>query len=122
LALSSRNAYLTSDGQRVAPTLYQTLKAADSAWHNQSTKEECIKAATDVFENCKRKAQLEGLDVEMRLDYVELNDSLTFDVLDVQTRKNGTGSAPVILSGALWVDNTRLIDNIILDDNNRILA
>jgi len=65
---------------------------------------------------------LEGVDVEMRLDYVEVNDSQTFDVLDAQARKTGINSDPVILSGALWVDKTRLIDNIILDDNNRILG
>lgn len=58
----------------------------------------------------------------MRLDYVELNNSRTFDVLDTQARKNGIDSDPVILSGALWVDKTRLIDNIILDDRNRILG
>jgi pantoate--beta-alanine ligase len=122
LALSSRNAHLTPDGRKVAPTLYQALKAADNAWRNGCTKEECIEAATDVFENSKRKAQMEGLDVEMRLDYVELNYSQTFDVLDAHTRESGIDSDPVILSGALWVDKTRLIDNIILDDQNRILG
>lgn len=122
LALSSRNTYLTSDGRKVAPTLYQALKAADNAWKNGRTKEECIEAATKVFESSKRKAQSEGLDVDMRLDYVELNDSRTFDVLDADARNNGIDSDPVILSGALWVDKTRLIDNIILDDKNRILG
>jgi pantoate--beta-alanine ligase len=79
-------------------------------------------AATNVFETSKRTAQSEGLNVDLRLDYVELNDSCTFDALDSQAKKNEIDSDPVILSGALWVDKTRLIDNIILDDRNRILA
>lgn len=82
----------------------------------------CVQAAKDVFETNQRNAQSDGLDVEMRLDYVELNDSRTFDVLDAQAHRNEVSSDPVILSGALWVDKTRLIDNIILDDNNRILG
>lgn len=58
----------------------------------------------------------------MRLDYVEMNDSQSFEVMDVQSRiKREPGSDPVILSGALWVDKTRLIDNIILGEANRIL-
>ena len=60
--------------------------------------------------------------MDLRLDYVEFNDSCTFDVLDAQAKQNGIESDPVILSGALWVDRTRLIDNIILDDRNRILG
>ena len=78
--------------------------------------------ATDVFETSKRTAQSEELSVDLRLDYVEFNDSRTFDVLNGQAQKNGIDSDPVILSGALWVDRTRLIDNIILDDRNRILG
>lgn len=65
----------------------------------------------------------EAKDVELRLDYVELNDSQTFEVLDAQTRIADAGDEdPVILSGALWVDKTRLIDNVILGDANKILG
>ncbi|KAF9466134.1 Pantoate-beta-alanine ligase [Collybia nuda] len=122
LALSSRNAYLTSDGKKVAPTLKEALTAAESAWNEGLTKRECVLRAEQVIDAKRTQARSEGLEVEMRLDYVQLNDSGTFEVVEDQSRRLGDGSDPVILSGALWVDKTRLIDNIILGDQSRILA
>lgn len=58
----------------------------------------------------------------IRLDYVELNNSRTFDVVDAHSRMGDAEEDPVILSGALWVDETRLIDNLILGDVNKILG
>lgn len=78
--------------------------------------------AEEVIEAKKVQARSEGLEAEMRLDYVQLNDSETFEIVEDQSRKLGNGSNAVLLSGALWVDKTRLIDNIILGDLNRILG
>jgi len=122
LALSSRNAYLTEDGRRVASTLREALQAAEAAWNHGSTKLECVEKATEVIEIRKALALAEGLNVEMRLDYVELNNADNFELVDAQTSKTEAGSQPVILSGALWVDNTRLIDNVILGDANRVIG
>ena len=53
--------------------------------------------------------------VEMKLDFVEMNDAETFDELDgSRTISEGKEEAQVILSGALWVGRARLIDNILL--------
>lgn len=58
----------------------------------------------------------------MHLDYLEMNDPETFDVLqDDVTRAEWEGKItgrPIILSGAMWLGKakTRLIDNIILGD------
>ncbi|KAG6837570.1 hypothetical protein H0H93_006984 [Arthromyces matolae] len=122
LALSSRNAYLTNDGLQVAPTLHKALKAAEKAWNTGSNKSESVEEAIKVIETEKAQALLCGIKVEMRLDYVELNNSDDFEVIDPQMRKNEAGPHPVIISGALWVDQTRLIDNLILGDLNSIIS
>ena len=62
--------------------------------------------------------------IEMRLDYVQLNDPETFDVVPDSTTRdqylaeagNLTKECPVILSGAMWVGKTRLIDNVVVGD------
>ena len=54
--------------------------------------------------------------VEMRLDYVELSDSDSFEVVGDDKTRVDYGTRPVLLSGALWVGRTRLIDNLILGD------
>jgi pantoate--beta-alanine ligase len=65
----------------------------------------------------KKQAISDGLAVDLRLDYLELNDAATFDVLDARQTKADSGL--VILSGALYVDKTRLIDNILLDQTEK---
>ena len=120
LALSSRNTYLSQDGRRVAPTLYQALRAAESAWKSGFSKSKCIEAAQAVVDSRIAQAQSRGLDVKMKLDYIEMNDANTFDVLDPEVRKEDRDL--VILSGALYVDKTRLIDNILLGNTEKVLS
>ncbi|KAK0188636.1 Pantoate-beta-alanine ligase [Armillaria mellea] len=106
LALSSRNTYLSPEARLVAPKLYAALQSAEAAWNAGLTKAECIDKAVEVIRGAS-----------VRLDYVEMNDPDTFEMLDGATRaKEGA----VILSGAVWVGTTRLIDNIILGDANKI--
>ncbi|TFK29630.1 Pantoate-beta-alanine ligase [Coprinopsis marcescibilis] len=118
LALSSRNLYLTPDGRKVAPTLRKALVAAESRWNQGATKQECIDAALAEVEACQTKIAAEGLQVEVRLDYIEMNDASDFSVLEPTTTPAGKFT---ILSGALYVDKTRLIDNILLGDTTGIL-
>ena len=54
--------------------------------------------------------------IDMKLDYVELNDSDSFEVVGDCKTEADYGTRPVLLSGALWVGRTRLIDNLILGD------
>ncbi|PPQ74338.1 hypothetical protein CVT24_000692 [Panaeolus cyanescens] len=120
LALSSRNAYLSASGRQVAPTLRAAILAAEEAWNNGCTKDECIAKGVEVVEARKNKARADGLDVNVKLDYLEMNDASTFEVLDSGSRKADTRL--VILSGALYVDKTRLIDNNLLGDSHQVLG
>ncbi|KAJ6619891.1 Pantoate-beta-alanine ligase [Mycena sp. CBHHK59/15] len=116
LALSSRNAYLSKVGMKVAPALYQALRAAEQAWNDGHSKVVCIRHGMDVIQ---RQSAAVGSDVAVRLDYIEFNDSDSLEPLD-GSRCMESDSKPVILSGALWIGTTRLIDNIVLGNLNRI--
>jgi len=120
LALSSRNAYLTLDGRKVAPALRQALQAAEAAWLSGLPKSECIAKATAAIKIRNAQAQSDGLHVNMRLDYLEMNDASTFEALEPQIHRDDVEL--VILSGALNVDKTRLIDNILLGNTQKILG
>ncbi|KAG8767697.1 pantothenate synthase [Ceratobasidium sp. 428] len=122
LALSSRNAYLSSAERTVAPTLRRALGAVEAAWYAGAGREDALASGKAVVEEATRK----GNDVDMRLDYIEMNDPTTFEVipnslragvsvLDSERTEGSKGPA-VILSGALWVGKTRLIDNVLLGD------
>lgn len=120
LALSSRNAYLSSDGRKVASTLYQALTAAKVAWEDGQSKVECLAIAHEVVETRIKQAQEHRLDVDMRLDFIEFNDPDSFEVIpDDATREN---LDTALLSGALFVGKTRLIDNLILGDDVKIIG
>lgn len=70
-------------------------------------KAECIEKAVEVIRGAPG----------VRLDYVEMNDPDTFEVLDGASM---AAEGAVILSGAVWVGTTRLIDNIVLGNANKI--
>ncbi|KAH6915833.1 pantothenate synthetase [Coprinopsis sp. MPI-PUGE-AT-0042] len=111
LALSSRNAYLSAHGRKVAPTLRRALLAAEKVWKEGGSKGECIQAAHSQIAEAQARVSTEGLSVDLKLDYIEMNDAEDFSVLDASARST---ERLVILSGALYVDKTRLIDNILL--------
>jgi len=124
LALSSRNAYLTPEEQNIAGgTLFKALCTAEKAWVNGERKEECIRKAREVIEDVTGGKEASKRGVDVRLDYIEMNDANTFEVVGDEeiVVKRGEREA-VILSGAIWVGKTRLIDNIILGDVSKVLG
>lgn len=114
LALSSRNAYLSVEERSVANTLYRALQAAESGWLAGETKDACIRAAEVLVAGVVREAASRG--IEMKLDYIEMNNPDNFEVLDGQSQRWSVGGEPVILSGAVWVGKTRLIDNLVVGE------
>ena len=66
------------------------------------------------------QARTGGLKVNAELDYLEMNDADSFEVLGPHVRDSDVDL--VILSGALRVDQTRLIDNILLGKKDLILG
>ncbi|KIK50474.1 hypothetical protein GYMLUDRAFT_65266 [Collybiopsis luxurians FD-317 M1] len=114
LALSSRNVHLSPEGRKVAPVLYASLRAAEDCWNKGGSKAECIDAATNIIQQQIERVKEQGTDVRLKLDYIEMNDAGSFEVLGDNVGRAEKSDGAVILSGAIFVDQTRLIDNILL--------
>jgi pantoate--beta-alanine ligase len=97
LALSSRNLRLSADERQLAPCLYAALSRAavsvERVWRT------CPRSSRDAA------AAAIPIDERLRLEYLELVDPEDFQPVTRVT-------APVVAAGALWVGNTRLIDNV----------
>jgi pantoate--beta-alanine ligase len=115
LALSSRNSYLSDGELPFAVTLYQALVEGGKAWASGLDRDSAVERAEELVK--RKQEQAAAAHVDLKLDYVDVNDSETFEVVAGKGGKN-----PVILSGALWVGKTRLIDNIVLGDTSGILC
>jgi pantoate--beta-alanine ligase len=96
LALSSRNQRLSTDERQLAPCLYAALKRAAVSVE---------KGASNVSEITRDAATAIPADDRLRLEYLELVDPEDFQPVTRVT-------SPIVAAGALWVGNTRLIDNV----------
>jgi pantoate--beta-alanine ligase len=96
LALSSRNTYLQATERAAAPLLYRALMLAKKKIEAGEADSEKVKAAA---------AQMLATDPQIRVEYFEI-----VDPDEVQPVK--TISGPVRIAAAIWIGNTRLIDNI----------
>ena len=96
LALSSRNTRLSADDRQLAPSLYRALQHAAAS---------VDRGAVDAAAIERDAAALIPSDDRLRLEYLQL-----VDPDDFQPVARVTG--PVIAAGALWVSQTRLIDNV----------
>ena len=69
-----------------------------------------ISAATAVISEQQQASVDDGSGVEVRHDYVEVFDRETFDPI----RGPIDPQRKAVVSGAVWVGRTRLIDNLLL--------
>ena len=98
LALSSRNINLEPEERRAAPVVYRSLCLARSLWEG---------GAGDAAEVRRQMCALIEQEPEIRVDYVSIADSETLEELDRIDR-------PALVSLAVRIGSTRLIDNIVL--------
>ncbi|HEY7293394.1 MAG TPA: pantoate--beta-alanine ligase [Dehalococcoidia bacterium] len=99
LAMSSRNSYLSAEERRAALVLSRGLRAAEERWRAGET-------GADVL----RRTVLEIIEHEplASADYVSLADGRTLAELD-------TAEPGALLSLAVRIGKTRLIDNAVLE-------
>ncbi|MEZ0536294.1 pantoate--beta-alanine ligase [Caldicellulosiruptoraceae bacterium PP1] len=99
LAMSSRNTYLNEKQRKIAPILYKSLLTAkDMILQGEKNSE--------VIKNKMSEMILEK--EETRIDYIEIVDYNSFEIVDEIKGK-------VLISLAVFVGNTRLIDNITVE-------
>ena len=99
LAMSSRNIYLNSRERQAALVLYQALSLAQQLWSQGERDAQTIRQRmTDLI----KKQPLADI------DYVSIADTATLDELD-------TVNPPALVSLAVRIGKTRLIDNIVLE-------
>jgi pantoate--beta-alanine ligase len=96
LALSSRNARLSADERRLAPSLYAALRTAAEVIDAGETDPAIVLD--------RARAQIPA-DPALRLEYLEVVDP---DEMQPVARIE----RPVRIAGALWAGATRLIDNV----------
>ncbi len=96
LALSSRNRYLNEEERMIAPRIYQALRAAERAiGEGQSDVEAVKRAASEVL----------AAEPRIRIEYLEVAD-------DAEMQPVPQIAGPVRVAAAVWLGQTRLIDNI----------
>jgi len=98
LALSSRNAYLSAEERQAAPVLFRALAAAGAAFAVGERDGEALRAAMNAVLSAEPRAQA---------DYVSAADPASMRELD------RIGDS-VLVSLAVRIGRTRLIDNLLL--------
>ena len=100
LALSSRNVRLSAEERSKAIVLYRALRHAERAIAGGERDGRAVE---------RLAAAVIPPDASLRLEYLEIVDPVELQRVD---RIEGT----VLVAGALWVGNTRLIDNLTISE------
>ncbi len=98
LAMSSRNTYLNPQERQAALVLYQALSLARQLWSQGEKDAERIRQ--EMVTLIKKQPLAD-------IDYVSIADTETLDELD-------TVKSPALVSLAVRIGKTRLIDNVVL--------
>jgi len=99
LAVSSRNIYLNPKERKTAVVLYQALCLAQKLWVQGETNAQTIRQQmTDLIQK----------EPSTNIDYVSIANPETLDELDKV-------ESPALVSLAVKIGSTRLIDNIVLE-------
>ncbi|AFZ37087.1 pantothenate synthetase [Stanieria cyanosphaera PCC 7437] len=106
LALSSRNQYLSATEKQQAAVIYRSLQQAARAFKQRENR---VEALIDLV-----KQELATVP-PIKIQYVELVDPQTLQPLD-RVKEKG------LLAVAAYLGSTRLIDNIVLNQHQPIIA
>ncbi len=98
LAMSSRNTYLSPEERQAATVLFRALNAAQSAYENGERQAEKLRQVVKDVLAAEPRAQVQ---------YVSCADAETLQELELISGK-------ALLSLAVFVGTTRLIDNVVL--------
>ncbi|KAF9351727.1 pantothenate synthase [Mortierella sp. AD094] len=114
LAMSSRNRYLTPEMRNVATLLYRAITAAKKTIieRGAADREEILAPAYKIIDEVSQEVKVQRLPFDVRLDYLSLVDVETLSELTTLDK-----SQAAILSGAVYVGTTRLIDNVLINTN-----
>lgn len=104
LAVSSRNRYLSREQRERAVGLYRAL------CRGRRILEEGERSTTRIADAMAEELRRNGVD---RIDYVEI-----VSVPELQPLRKARGK--ILMAIAAWVDETRLIDNFVLDVNENV--
>ncbi len=97
LAMSSRNRRLAKEERLRAPEIFRTLTEMAGRLKKDSF--------GDIMENARQHLEEQGF----RVDYIEIRGT---DLLQV---KSWNGSKPLVLLAAAYLNDVRLIDNLVVD-------
>ncbi|NGP87445.1 pantoate--beta-alanine ligase [Fodinibius halophilus] len=100
LALSSRNAYLDAEQRKLAPGLYRSLQYVGKQIKDGATNIQLL------LEHQKNELEAKGF----KIDYLNL-----FSFNTMAPVKNTEDNNKYILAGAVYLGETRLIDNCIIE-------
>lgn len=103
LALSSRNQYLNPTEKKQAAEIYRSLQQAQLAFYNGESNAEIL---VDLVKQKLNQAQ------KVKIQYIELVDPINLQPIE---QINDTG----LLAIAAYVGSTRLIDNIVLQKQQK---
>lgn len=97
LAMSSRNTFLSETQRAIAPKLYKNL---------QNLRERLMAGEQD-YAALERQTRHLLVNEGFEVDYLEIRDAINLSRAD-------TGSSQLVILTAVWLGETRLIDNIIV--------
>jgi pantoate--beta-alanine ligase len=100
LAMSSRNAYLSPEERKAALVLYRSLEAAQELWRSG------VRDASLIRRRMNEVLAAPATGGLARVDYVSVADAETLEELETVDR-------PALVSLAVRIGKTRLIDNIV---------
>jgi pantoate--beta-alanine ligase len=98
LAMSSRNRRLSEKGREIAPKIYKSLEMAKNL----------LISGKSILETKSEIENFYSQNAEITLEYFEIADADTLEILDVEIKPNKTA-----LVVAAYLEEVRLIDNLV---------